>query len=632
MKVVPEDFRNYQFDPPLTNEELEVIEHLLSLGDEWIMKIRTQIVLKPPTAILVGPSGALIVNVLTWRPGEVRRVAVVKNDSLLDPQPDNDFHDDKELQLQQLIDGAWINSGANPRRDLGRTRKEISDEHFIIPGGPKRTDEYLGAVLVLPNMAGMKEATMLVDLTMLTQRDPQTNKVKIFGANYANQGIDGIISFANRNQSKEDIGASVKKLYRALKGPPADGPAPIQITGGTRNIGDNPNGARRRRIRGSPGSGKSLGLAARAATLAIEGKRVLFMGFNITLTSYLRELARSRLNGSGTQGQEAYDRIHFTHFHRFLSNLVGVEFTGSYGSVEQMTISQIEEASKLYKTQTYYGMRGLEIYRPVPIYDAILIDEGQDFRQEWWDFLRDSVLQEGGEMAVVVDRAQDIYTAGGWTDNMQGFGPWTELKESFRVPLEILPLAREIATKFELTVADLLPEPRQVTEISFFEQAEISWINVATDADKELKTVAEVKRILEAIGVDGHGELTILFDSHESGFNIVNQIQQELKTGTIEHVFSTDKAEQRKLKLAFDFRSKRLKACTVHSFKGWESRCVVYVPSRKIDPKLLFIAITRVKGYSEKGSSHLSIINSDTDFYTYDQFTNTVSEHSPESY
>jgi hypothetical protein len=56
-----------------------------------------------------------------------------------------------------------------------------------------------------------------------------------------------------------------------------------------------------RRIKGPAGSGKSLVLAARAANLAREGKKVLVIGFNITLLNYLadlavREYARARLD------------------------------------------------------------------------------------------------------------------------------------------------------------------------------------------------------------------------------------------------------------------------------------------------------------------------------------------------
>ena len=41
-------------------------------------------------------------------------------------------------------------------------------------------------------------------------------------------------------------------------------------------------------------------------------------------------------------------------------------------------------------------------------YDAILLDEGQDFNPLWWKALR-LVLKEGGEMVMAADVTQDIY-------------------------------------------------------------------------------------------------------------------------------------------------------------------------------------------------------------------------------
>jgi len=49
-------------------------------------------------------------------------------------------------------------------------------------------------------------------------------------------------------------------------------------------------GARRQRVRGPAGSGKSVAISGRAARLADEDKRTLVLTFNITLLNYLRDL------------------------------------------------------------------------------------------------------------------------------------------------------------------------------------------------------------------------------------------------------------------------------------------------------------------------------------------------------
>ena len=85
-------------------------------------------------------------------------------------------------------------------------------------------------------------------------------------------------------------------------------------------------------------------------------------------------------------------------------------------------------------------------------YDAVLVDEGQDFMPSWWNVLR-KVCKKDGEMLLVADATQDIYgTANSWTDETMvgaGFGgKWAELKISYRLPLLALEYSRKFAEQF----------------------------------------------------------------------------------------------------------------------------------------------------------------------------------------
>lgn len=71
-----------------------------------------------------------------------------------------------------------------------------------------------------------------------------------------------------------------------------------------------------RRIKGPAGSGKSLVLAARAAELASQGKDVLVVTFNITLTNYLRDLAVRWKRGS------TRNSITWLNFHHWCKRVV----------------------------------------------------------------------------------------------------------------------------------------------------------------------------------------------------------------------------------------------------------------------------------------------------------------------
>src|SRR5262249_12264096 len=106
------------------------------------------------------------------------------------------------------------------------------------------------------------------------------------------------------------------------------------------------------------------------------------------------------------------------------------------------------------------------VMRPgVAKYDAILVDEGQDYRPNWWDALR-KACKPDGEMLLVADATQDVYgTATAWTDDVMdgaGFrGEWAKLSVSYRLPPRALDMAREFAQRFLPNETLDLPEPEQ---------------------------------------------------------------------------------------------------------------------------------------------------------------------------
>ena len=101
-------------------------------------------------------------------------------------------------------------------------------------------------------------------------------------------------------------------------------------------------------------------------------------------------------------------------------------------------------------------------------YDAILVDEGQDYQPLWWNTLRPACKADG-EMLLVADATQDIYgTAPAWTDDVMkgaGFpgGRWAQLNVSYRLPPKALKLARKFAKTYLPEEVIDLPEPEQGT-------------------------------------------------------------------------------------------------------------------------------------------------------------------------
>ena len=93
---------------------------------------------------------------------------------------------------------------------------------------------------------------------------------------------------------------------------------PLQLNSRQLTIATEPTQERYRKVRGPAGSGKSQALAARAAVLASEGKRVLVCTFNITLMNYLRDIvarhARELAAQQGRNPKVIRQQVEFRHF------------------------------------------------------------------------------------------------------------------------------------------------------------------------------------------------------------------------------------------------------------------------------------------------------------------------------
>ena len=94
---------------------------------------------------------------------------------------------------------------------------------------------------------------------------------------------------------------------------------PLELNSRQLTIATEPTQERYRKVRGPAGSGKSQALAARAAVLASEGKRVLVCTFNITLMNYLRDIMARHARELAVQRagnlRVIRQQVEFRHFH-----------------------------------------------------------------------------------------------------------------------------------------------------------------------------------------------------------------------------------------------------------------------------------------------------------------------------
>jgi hypothetical protein len=381
-----------------------------------------------------------------------------------------------------------------------------------------------------------------------------------------------------------------------------------------------------RRVKGPAGSGKSIVIAARAATLALEGKRVLVVCYNMTLVNYLRDLCARWT--SDLKRRDAVNKITWIHFHQWCKRTcweVGAkedykEFwrqknSGRSPGSESEESDQPDES--VFDHELSEMVSGVldRCKSAILPYDAILVDEGQDFLPGWWNVLR-KIGNRGGEMLLAADSSQDIYEkARSWTDEAMrgaGFpgGRWFQLQGSYRLPTRFLPLLQDFARSF--LPSDLVDIPAEIQQ-TFLSELEgtccLRWVQVTGNScqvclDEVLRLAAS-----DADDVIPIPDITVLVSKKKDGAWLAGKLE-ELNIRTI-HTFSENRRTQGRMKRGFFKGAARVKITTVHSFKGIESRAMVICLSKggKSAMALAYTAMTRLKRSeeSERGS-YLTVV------------------------
>ena len=200
-----------------------------------------------------------------------------------------------------------------------------------------------------------------------------------------------------------------------------------------RNLGEG-----HRIIHGVAGSGKTLILAYRVMHLDRLGfaKPILVLCFNKLLAAKLKQLLAER--GAG-------DRVHVRHFHGWCKDMCGLYQLDLPG----------EQGQPIYERQVAAVILGCEKGRvPLAQYAAVLIDEGQDFKPEWFKLLIQMIDPETNSLLLMFDDAQNIY--GGskrrvftWSSvGINASGRSTILKVNYRNTVEALDFAYQFASAY----------------------------------------------------------------------------------------------------------------------------------------------------------------------------------------
>jgi hypothetical protein len=362
-----------------------------------------------------------------------------------------------------------------------------------------------------------------------------------------------------------------------------------------------PSPGQHQRLRGVAGSGKTLIIAQRAANLASQGKKVLIITFNITLWHYIRDyVSRTRFGFD-------WERLEFRHFHGFCADFL------KENGIPWPSDTQEEELFNRILPELVLEKVKININEKNRNYDAILIDEGQDFQKLYYEVLC-GFLSPNDELLFVVDEKQNIYGRElSWINAMEGTrfrGKWRELKESYRLPITVLEQINKFAEMF-LPNVGLVPLPK-LEQRSLFEP-HLRWKDINSFEDAKQFIWKTIKFLTKKQGIHPQ-DIVVLVPSHSEGLKLVNHI--EIQGFKVNHVFEDDKRNHNNKK-AFWMGDSRLKMSTIYSFKGWEILNVIILTAPNGFKKtgenldsLLYVALTRPR-------QNLIVFNRNSEYQEY---------------
>jgi len=358
------------------------------------------------------------------------------------------------------------------------------------------------------------------------------------------------------------------------------------------------------RVRGVAGSGKTQVLAYRAGNLASQGYRVLILSFNITLWHYIRDMVKRSPFGFG------WDSFTFNHFHGFCKDILN-----EYGEGWPADIGDDEAVFREIVPNKVLEVIQRGKYEK---YDAILIDEGQDYYIEWYSMLC-NFLTTRDEVVVVCDKKQNIYSREmEWLDKrrsgVEKFGEWIELKTIVRLPEKIAGLTKIFSEKFNLNQDVRVDKVERPDLFNQYEEHSM-WLNI--EQKDWLNKINESYEIVKEKGTSKHGsDSVILVPDKKYGLECVHHFESTKKL-KINHVFETEEEERyHKHKKSFWMGDSRLKISTIHSFKGWEVLNVIlfipesYFGADDVYDKIVYTAMTRTR-------QNLIVINANKRYWEF---------------
>ncbi|QDX80689.1 DNA helicase II [Denitratisoma sp. DHT3] len=334
-------------------------------------------------------------------------------------------------------------------------------------------------------------------------------------------------------------------------------------------------------IHGVAGSGKTLILGYRAEHLAQGAtKPVLILCYNESLARRIDATMRAK----GLR-----QKVHTHHFHQWCRAQLVAYHAGLPESNDDLQAYFAEMVERVIRAVD----RG---QIPAAQYDAILIDEGHDFRPEWFKLVVQMVDPKTNSLLVLYDDAQSIYgdekrkKFSFKSVGIQAAGRTTILKINYRNTDAILRFARDVAQSIlEPSEADDDGVPLLMPQSAGRAGMEPQIINLPTQK-AEAEFVIQRMKDAHRSGIPWR-DMAVIYREYERDAKLIRKL---LPAHGVPLIYFRD--------ATYANTEDKVTLITMHSCKGLEFPLVVIPGADKLkgtgelapqEAKLLYVAMTR---------------------------------------
>ncbi len=342
-------------------------------------------------------------------------------------------------------------------------------------------------------------------------------------------------------------------------------------------------------LKGPSGCGKTLILVHKALFLLCYNPAVtsiLFVCFNITLVRYIKRMLAQKQVPMGENG------VSVMHFYELCDRVTGdkVDYEGQDQDYYQIVLDDATENSKTYRK-----------------YDAILIDEGQDFSDDMFTVVMNLLNPATDILTIALDEKQNIYSrTRNWKElGIHARGRTHTIKYIYRSTNELTEFAACFAVDDEETPESGQPRQGSLFPGYFDYHGPNPAIEKYKNLDELLSFIADEINHLVTEKQYPLSEIAVLYTKRKVTAHEVDSLPAMIgRALDYRGVLYDWVSEDYRAKKSYDVTTDSVTVSTIHSVKGFDYAAVFVVGLDFLDQgrwtaeqinRLAYVAITRAR-------------------------------------